>query len=65
VFVELEEDGVEVERGGDFFPDVAEEFDRVFLGCDFRCLGANLFCALVDGGFERSRLGFERFRFAP
>ena len=64
-FVELEEDGVEVERGSNFFADVAEQLDRVFLRRDFRGLGANFFGALVDGGFKSPGLRFECFRFAP
>ena len=40
--VELEEDGVEVERGGDLFADLAEQLDGVFLRGDLSGLGANL-----------------------
>ena len=33
--VELEQNRFQVERGRDLFPDVAQEFDTVFLGGDF------------------------------
>jgi hypothetical protein len=62
--IELEEDCVQVERSRDFAADLAEQLDRVLLRGNLRSLGANLLCALVDCGFERSGLGFKRFRFA-
>ena len=63
--VELEQDGIEVERGGDLFADFAEQLDRVLLRGNLVGLGANLLRALVDRGFKSFGLGFERFRLAP
>ena len=57
--IELEEDGVEVERGGDLAADLAEHFDGVFLRGDFGGLGADLLGAFVNRGFESVGLGFE------
>ena len=62
--VELEQDGVQIERGGDLLADLAEQFDRVFLRRNFRGLRADLLRALVDRGFQSLGLGFERFGLA-
>ena len=63
--IELEQDRVQIERGGDLLADFAEQLDAVLLRGDFGGLGANLLGALVDGGFQCFRLGFKRLGFAP
>ena len=62
--VELEQDGIQVERSGDLFADFAQQLDAVLLRGDFSGLSANLLGAVVDSGFKRLRLGFERLRLA-
>ena len=53
-FIELEEDGVEVERSGDLAADLAEHFDVVFLGGDFSGLESeSLECVRRPGLRER------------
>jgi len=60
-FVELEEDGIEVERCCDFFADVTEELDAFFLSCNLGGLGANLLSAFVDGCFQGLGLSLKSF----
>ena len=62
--VELEEDGVEVERGGDLLADLAQQLDRILLRGDLSGLGANLLGAFVDRGFERFGLVFRALGFS-
>ena len=58
--VELEQDGIEVERSGDLFADFAEQLDAVLLRRNLGSLRANLLRARVDRRFESLRLSFER-----
>ena len=62
--IELEQDGIQIERGSDLFADFAQQLDAVFLRGNFGGLGANLLGAFIDCRFKSLRLRFKGLRLA-
>ena len=62
--VKLEQDRIQVKRRSDLLANFAQQFDRVFLRGNLRCLCTDLVRALIDSRFKSSGLRFESIRLA-